>query len=291
VLAACGQAPDAPIVVSGPMNDLQIYTVNYPLAYMAERIGGEHASVIFPAPADVDPAFWRPGPEDILAYQGADLILLNGAGYAKWLALASLPSAGMVDTSVAFSDQLIAVAANVRHKHGPEGGHSHGDVAFTTWLDPNLAIAQAHVVTNELIELAPTSEKLFRDNLANLQQDLMQLDSQLAKAVARLDGKPVLFSHPVYQYLQRRYGINGESVHWEPGEEPTTSDWIALQRILVTHPVTIMIWEDAPMSSTAERLSNASIAIVPFRTASNRPEEGDYFGVMRDNVERLGIAR
>jgi hypothetical protein len=48
-----------------------------------------------------------------------------------------------------------------------------------------------------------------------------------------------------------------------------------------------MIWEDEPMSSTAERLSSAGIAIVSFRTAANRPEEGDYFGIMRDNVERL----
>jgi len=41
------------------------------------------------------------------------------------------------------------------------------------------------------------------------------------------------------------------------------------------------------LPSTAERLSNAGIAIVPFRTVVNRPDEGDYFSVMRDNVERL----
>ncbi|MEA3275247.1 MAG: hypothetical protein U9Q81_08160, partial [Pseudomonadota bacterium] len=37
---------------------LVLYTVNYPLQYFAERIAGEHAQVVFPAPADVDPAFW-----------------------------------------------------------------------------------------------------------------------------------------------------------------------------------------------------------------------------------------
>ena len=39
-----------------------IYTVNYPLKYFAERIAGEHADVVFPAPADGDPAFWCPLP-------------------------------------------------------------------------------------------------------------------------------------------------------------------------------------------------------------------------------------
>ena len=115
----------------------------------------------------------------------------------------------------------------------------------------------------------------------------MALDSRLAQVFDSFNGQPVLFSHTVYQYLQRRYGINGESVHWEPHEEPTTSAWIALKQILATHPATIMIWEDQPLPSTAERLSDAGIAIVPFRTAANRPDEGDYFSIMRDNVARL----
>ncbi len=59
---------------------LQIYTVNYPLAYFAERIAGDLAEIRFPAPPDVDPAFWMPGTDTIAAYQAADRILLNGAG-------------------------------------------------------------------------------------------------------------------------------------------------------------------------------------------------------------------
>ena len=42
---------------------LQVFTVNYPLAYFAERIGGDHVEVHFPAPVDVDPAFWKPSAE------------------------------------------------------------------------------------------------------------------------------------------------------------------------------------------------------------------------------------
>ena len=36
--------------------DLVVAAVNYPLAYMAERIGGDEVEVRFPAPPDVDPA-------------------------------------------------------------------------------------------------------------------------------------------------------------------------------------------------------------------------------------------
>ena len=38
-----------------------VYVVNYPLQYFAMRIAGDFADVQYPAPADIDPAFWKPG--------------------------------------------------------------------------------------------------------------------------------------------------------------------------------------------------------------------------------------
>jgi len=63
-----------------------VYVSNYPLKYFAERIGAGHAQVRFPATASGDPAYWKPTPDDVLAMHKADLILLSGASYEKWLA-------------------------------------------------------------------------------------------------------------------------------------------------------------------------------------------------------------
>lgn len=60
-----------------------VYVVNYPLQYFTERIGAEHVKVVLPAPAGEDPAFWKPDVNTIAAFQGADLIVINGANYAK----------------------------------------------------------------------------------------------------------------------------------------------------------------------------------------------------------------
>ena len=122
---------------------LTVYTVNYPLQYFAQRIAGERAEVVFPAPGDVDPAFWQPSAEDIASYQRADLILLNGAGYAKWIQRVALPRRKLVDTSATFRDRYIQVDGAATHSHGPNGDHSHAGTAFTTWLDLELAHAQA----------------------------------------------------------------------------------------------------------------------------------------------------
>jgi zinc transport system substrate-binding protein len=113
LLAGCGDSgrreaatSDSEAVREGP---LSVFVVNHPLRFMAESIGGEHVRVSFPAPADIDPATWIPDGDTLTAYQSADLILLNGAGYARWVGLASLPRARVVDTSAAFGDRLIAL--------------------------------------------------------------------------------------------------------------------------------------------------------------------------------------
>src|SRR5262245_43086820 len=65
----------------------QVYVTNYPLEFFAKRIFGDEAEVHFPAPENEDPSFWNPAPEVIEKYQAADLILINGATYEKWIEL------------------------------------------------------------------------------------------------------------------------------------------------------------------------------------------------------------
>ena len=83
--------------------------MNYPLQYFAERIGGEHVQAVCPAPADEDPAYWKPDGDMVAAFQQADLILMNGADYAKWVPKVTLSENRMVNTSASFADGYITI--------------------------------------------------------------------------------------------------------------------------------------------------------------------------------------
>ena len=141
-----------------------VYTVNYPLQYFAQRIAGDHADVIFPVPAGIDPAFWQPDAETITRFQDADLILLNGAGYAKWTGRASLPRSKLVDSSAGFRDKLIENTDRIAHSHGREGSHSHAGTAFTTWLDFSQAAAQVRTIRDALSRLHPDGRNTYTAN-------------------------------------------------------------------------------------------------------------------------------
>ncbi len=271
---------------AGAADKLTIYTVNYPLAYFAERIAGDQAEVVFPAPPDVDPAFWMPDTGIVTAYQGADLILLNGANYAKWIARVSLPRLRMVDTSRPFADRFLQ-QQTTSHSHGPGGDHSHSGTAFTTWLDLRLAVQQAEAITAALTRKRPAAKQQFESNLESLKSDLLALDERLARITTKAVGRPILASHPVYQYLARRYQLDLKSVMWEPDQVPDESQWAEFVKILEEHPAKWMLWEAEPASESVERLRSVGVESIVFDPSGNRPEAGDFLSVMLQNAAIL----
>jgi len=269
---------------------LTIYTVNYPLAYFAERLAGDLARVEFPVQADVDPAFWMPDEDTVRAYQAADLILLNGAGYAHWVDRVSLPSSRLVNTSRDFADQYIETTSGVSHSHGPGGEHSHSGTAFTTWLDLEQAARQADAVAKAIVRKRPDAKGRVGQNLEALKGELAALDARLARTSAVAPARPLLGSHPVYQYLARRYSLNLQSVFWEPDAAPTPQQWAELERLLKDHPARWMLWEATPLPATAERLRALGVQSIVFDPCSNRPATGDFLSVMDANAKNLEAA-
>jgi zinc transport system substrate-binding protein len=270
---------------------LRVYTVNYPLQYFAQRIAGDHAVVLFPAPDDVDPAFWQPEAEEIADFQKADLILLNGAGYAKWVSRVALPRRKLVDSSAGFRDRYIHVEDSVTHSHGPAGDHAHAGVAFTTWLDMHQAIAQSQAIAKDLTHRRPQNADTFARNLAALEADLQELDKRFVAVATEIGEQPLLASHPVYQYLARRYGLNLRSVMWEPDQVPTATQWSDLTALRAQHPARWMLWEAPPAAETAARLRALGVESMVFAPTGNRPPGGDFLSAMQKNLANLSTTK
>ena len=266
---------------------LNVYVVNYPLKYFAERIGANHVKVEFPAPPDVDPAYWNPALADISAFQKADLVLLNGAGYAKWVSKVSLPRSKMVDTSRQFKDRYITSKEVTTHSHGAEGKHAHESLAFTTWLDLTLAVRQAEAIASAMGRKRPELSDNFQLNFRKLAKDLQRLDQDIEAIVSKNPATPLVVSHPVYDYFARRYGLNIVSLHWEPDQVPNDSQLREFQEILDQHPATWMIWEGEPAQASVNKLKTIGVASLVFDPCGNVPDQGDFMTVMHRNLGNL----
>ena len=263
-----------------------IVVSNYPLFYFTERLA-PGVDVKFPAADSDDPAYWKPTTDDISIMQKADLIILNGAGYEKWLSTISLPPTKIINSLKGLDDQLIKLDDKVTHSHGLEGEHEHSETAFTTWLDFKLCIKQAEVIKDALILLMSSNKKNIEQNFLLLKSDLDLLDTKMQTAASNFKDKTLYASHPVYQYLAKTYKLKIISEHWEPDEIPGEEMWSVFSDKLESDPSEIMLWEDKPLSEIEKRLNNLGLRIVVFNPCANKPETGDFLSAMNSNVEGL----
>lgn len=265
----------------------RVAVANYPLKYFVERLAPEQVEILYPVPADEDPAFWKPTDQQIASYQSADLILMNGATYSKWAEKATLPRAKQVDTSATFKKQFIVIANATTHSHGPGGEHSHAGTAFTTWIDFQQAIAQAEAVRNALTKKLPAAKNEIESRFSTLRGELEALDARLLAVGKKLGQQPLVASHPVYHYFARRYGLNLKSVLWEPEEVPTDAQMAELQKLLASHPAKWMIWEGEPAKASVEKIKSLGLQSTVFDPCGNTPDKGNWLSVMQANVANL----
>jgi zinc transport system substrate-binding protein len=202
----------------------------------------------------------------------------------------SLPRARLLDTSAAFSDSLIEIGATVTHSHGPGGAHMHSGYAAVTWLDPLQAVTQAAAIRDALIRARPDANEALKQNFQSLEKELLELDSKLKDVAGKLPSVPILASHPVYQYLERRYALDVRTIYWEADRYPAPVAWEVLAGLAGKVQPALMLWETAPLPATQQQLEKHGIRSVVFETAANRSDQGDYLSVMQENISRLQAA-
>ncbi|MEM7718803.1 MAG: zinc ABC transporter substrate-binding protein [Pseudomonadota bacterium] len=267
----------------------RVVTVNYPLQYFAERLLGDTADVVFPVPKGVDPSFWRPSIADISTIQSAELILLNGAGFATWIDRVSLPRSRLANTTAALGDRFI-VAESITHSHGDGGEHSHEGLASYTWLDPTLAIAQAEAIAAAIAarNFAPADDVYARFD--DLRGELEDLDTTAAAALETAKDIPMIATHPRYQYLARRYGLSITSLEWEAGAMPTAKQLAELEARVAESAARVLIWEATPPDAALEAIATLGLQSVVFNPLAHRSSGESFIGSFKAAVVALSDA-
>jgi zinc transport system substrate-binding protein len=269
LLTACGQK--APVSTPEAKNTGKpvIYTTFYPTQYFTQRITGDFADVICPVPADEDPIFWNPDSVMIAKYQQADLVILNGAGFEKWVNTVNLPQSRIVDSAKSFEAEFITYENAVQHQHGEKGAHTHEGTDGHTWVDPINAITQSKAILDALNKKYPDKKERFDANFASLKSDLQELDTGFKEISNKT---PLLASHPAYNYIARRYGWNIKNLDLDPDDPPAR---------LNDNFSKIILWESTPTKEIPSFLNST------FSPCEHAPPSGDYLSIMKTNLDTM----
>ena len=181
-------------------------------------------------------------------------------------------------------------------EHGHDD-HGHGEFDPHFWLDPLRAIIQAERIAEAFIQADPEGADVYRTNLAALSSELRVLHAEFEAGLSSCVHREFVTSHSAYGYLALAYdleqvGIVGLSPEAEPSPQRLAliADRIKELgiRAMLLEPVLSGELERALASETGAGIYK--IHAIESVTLDELAEHGDYFGLMRDNLESLRAA-
>ncbi|WP_395692868.1 metal ABC transporter substrate-binding protein [Nocardioides sp.] len=262
-------------------NGVQVAAAFYPLAFVAERVGGDHVEVENLTAPGGEPHDLEPTVRETAEVAQADLVLYE-RGFQP----------AVDDTVDENAEGEVLDAADVVslvpfREHGVDSPED--DPHF--WQDPLLLADVADAVAERLADVDPSNAADYRANAADLRGDLEALDRSYASGLAGCERDTVVVSHDAFGYLQR-YGLRMETIlGLSPDSEPTPADLQHLQELIRTEGVTTVFSESLVSPAVAEQLAHdtgaRSAVLDPIEGLTDETADEDYLSLMRANLAAL----
>ncbi|MBK3633600.1 zinc ABC transporter substrate-binding protein [Streptomyces sp. MBT97] len=269
----------------------------YPMAFLAERIGGDHVHVTSLTEPGQEPHDLEISAKQTAALQESDAVL-----YLKNLQ----PS---VDDAVAQSEiktKIDAASLTTLEKHGNEvGGHAaeHDDheneelagLDPHIWLDPVRYSQVAEGVGKAFEKADPDHAADYRTNTAALVKELGALNTEFVNGLADTKTKVFVTTHAAFGYLAERYGLTEESISGlDPESEPSAARVKELEKMARADGVTTVFYETLVSDKTAKTIaSDANLrtdVLDPIEGITEKSRGKDYFSVQQANLKALQTA-
>ena len=295
--AASGAAPTA-----APSGALTVSTSFYPIQYLAQAIGGEHVAVTSVTPTNVEPHDFELSPKDVTALSASSLVLYV-SGFQPSLddALAQVSGPAVVD---------LAGSVDLVHHDGVEEEHEDGATEAATeaahdhdhdpaaaldphfWLDPVRMQAAAKAVEAALAQADPAHADDYAANLDTLNATLADLNTSYSTGLGHCERTTFVTSHAAFGYLADRYSLTQASISGvDPESEPSPAELAEVKKVVESTGTTTIFTEELVSPETAQAVAAETGAqtrvLSPIESA---PEDGDYAGTMRTNLEELRTA-
>ncbi|MEU6404663.1 metal ABC transporter substrate-binding protein [Streptomyces sp. NPDC046985] len=294
-LSACSAGPAGSAdSAGGGTGRYDVVASFYPLAFLAERIGGGHVHVT---------SLTQPGQEphdlEISARQTARLQDADAALYLKGLQ----PS---VDEAIAQSDvktKVDAASLTTLETHGNEvGGHAaahdtrpgeeSGGRDPHVWMDPVRYAQLAAGVGRAFEQGDPAHAADYRKNTAALVKQLDALDARFKQGLAHTRTKVFITTHAAFGYLAERYGLTEEAVNGlDPESEPSAARVKDLERMARADGVTTVFYETLVSDKTAKTIARdaglKTDVLDPLEGITKKSRGRDYLAVQEANLKAL----
>ena len=278
VLSGCAAFTDDSV---GLDNGVQVAAAFYPLAYVAERVGGDDVTVENLTAPGGEPHDLEPTVRETAEVAEADLVVYE-RGFQP-----AVDDAIDENAEGAVLDVGDVVHLVPFREHGVDSDED--DPHF--WQDPLLLAKVGDAMADQLSDVDPEHADQYAANAGDLRADLEQLDQDYASGLSNCARDTVVVSHDAFGYLQR-YGIDMETIlGLSPDSEPTPADLKRLQDLIRADGITTVFGEALVSPAVADALARdtgvQSKILDPIEGLSDETAHEDYLSLMRSNLQAL----
>lgn len=224
--------------------------------------------------------------EQMQAVEGAEMVVISGAGLETFLEEALQSADSVVDAS----DGIELLEGEHHHHHeGEDHDHTsehHHDSDPHIWLSPVCAMDQARNICAGLTQQYPEHTELFARNLEGLLAELAALDDYARQQLADLRCRQILTFHDGFSYLCREYSIEiVEAIEEESGAEASARELIHMIEEVRLHEIPAIFVEVNGSGSAASIIAAETGA--GLYTLDMAMSGEDYFSSMYANIDAL----
>jgi zinc transport system substrate-binding protein len=244
-----------------------------PYKFFVERIAGDTVKIALLVPPAASSHTFEPTPKQTLEAGRAALWFIMGEPFET----RALPAIKNNNPAM----QVIDLRQGVQliyghHCHAAECHHGVDSADLHLWLSPKIAQIQARTIAKGLIQLLPQHSDLYTKNLETLLQELQALDQEINNALAPLQNRFIMVSHPAYAYFCREYTLTQLSIEFE-GRDPTPQQLTSVLNEARTHGIKTIFTQPQYSNKGAKLIASYLNAQV----VSLDPYSEDYFNSMR----------
>jgi zinc transport system substrate-binding protein len=264
-----------------PSDKMLVTASFYPLAFLAEEIGGDRVSVTNITPTGAEPHEYEPTPRDMAEMERSRVIIVNGLGLEPWIENAQ--------KNINPQQTVLLVAGEGRDISRKGDPH--------IWLYGGIMYGMAKQIALTFAEVDAANGSEYFKNLSAFREKIDALGDEYRAGLSDCKQKSFVTSHNAFGYLADGYGLEQISIAGlSPDTEPSPKNLVEIVNFAKSREIKYIFFE----SLASPKLSQMIADEVGAKTLVLNPLEGltkeeelsgkNYLSIMRDNLANLQTA-
>ena len=292
-LSSCIQpqpsAPQKPLVIAS-------HSI---LAYIVDRVAGEHFQVESFVPDGVDSHSYQPTPQDVAKISQARVVVLNGFGFEPYMT-DLLTEAGPDITMITATEGITPRFAEGHSLKGEQASNVNSEPDPHFWMDPILVKQSAFTISAALAQIDPENAVEYATNATVFGQELDELDRWIVESTNAIpeSKRLIVTNHETLGYFADRYGFSlaGSVLEGSSSEAAASSQHLReLISLIKERGISVIFVEPTDDPSVAEQIAQEAGVRLETGLSTHSLVIGGktagYVEMMRRNVELLcGVA-